>query len=66
MPLLLTEADVRAILTHGPHGPLGRRDLVPRLGDGAGVSHPRRRLLIPGKTILNYMAASDAAGATWA
>jgi alanine dehydrogenase len=61
MPLLLTEADVRAILTM----PLAL-DLVEtsfrRLGEGVAVSHPRRRLQIPGKTILNYMAASDAAG----
>jgi ornithine cyclodeaminase/alanine dehydrogenase-like protein (mu-crystallin family) len=61
MPLLLTEADVRAILTM----PLAL-ELVEasfrRLGDGTAVSHSRRRLHIPGKTILNYMAASDAAG----
>ncbi|HEX4003965.1 MAG TPA: ornithine cyclodeaminase family protein [Candidatus Acidoferrales bacterium] len=61
MPLLLTEADVRAILTM----PMALEDVETsfrRLGDGAGVSHPRRRLLIPGKTILNYMAAADVAG----
>jgi ornithine cyclodeaminase/alanine dehydrogenase-like protein (mu-crystallin family) len=61
MPLLLTEADVRAILTM----PMALEDVESsfrRLGDGAGVSHPRRRLLIPGKTILNYMAAADTAG----
>jgi alanine dehydrogenase len=61
MPLLLTEADVRAILTM----PLAL-ELVEtsfgRLGAGAAVSHSRRRLHIPGKTILNYMAASDATG----
>ena len=60
MPLLLTESDVRAILAM----PLAL-ELVEtsfrRLGGGAAVSHPRRRLQIPGKTILNYMAASDAA-----
>ena len=60
MPLLLTESDVRATLTM----PLAL-ELVEtsfrRLGGGAAVSHPRRRLQIPGKTILNYMAASDAA-----
>jgi len=60
MPLLLTESDVRAILTM----PLAL-ELVEtsfrRLEGGAAVSHPRRRLQIPGKTILNYMAASDAA-----
>ena len=61
MPLLLTEADVRAILTI----PLAL-ELVEasfdRLGEGGAVSHSRRRLQIPGKTILNYMAASDATG----
>jgi len=61
MPLLLTEADVRAILTM----PLALETVETsfhRLGDGAATSHPRRRLLIPGKTILNYMAAADSAG----
>lgn len=60
MPLLLTEADVRAILTM-PLALEAVETSFRRLGDGAAVSHPRRRLLIPGKTILNYMAASDAA-----
>jgi ornithine cyclodeaminase/alanine dehydrogenase-like protein (mu-crystallin family) len=61
MPLLLTEADVRAILTM----PLALETVETsfrRLGNETAVSHPRRRLLIPGKAILNYMAASDAAG----
>jgi ornithine cyclodeaminase/alanine dehydrogenase-like protein (mu-crystallin family) len=61
MPLLLTEADVQAILTM----PLALETVETsfrRLGDGAATSHPRRRLLIPGKTILNYMAAADSAG----
>jgi alanine dehydrogenase len=61
MPLLLTEADVQSILTM----PLAL-ELVEtsfrRLADGSGVSHSRRRLYVPGKTLLNYMAASDAAG----
>jgi alanine dehydrogenase len=61
MPLLLTEADVKSILTM----PLAL-ELVEtsfrRLADGSGVSHSRRRLHVPGKTLLNYMAASDAAG----
>lgn len=61
MPLLLTEADVRAILTM-PLALEAVETSFRRLGDGAAVSHPRRRLLIPGKAILNYMAASDAAG----
>lgn len=61
MPLLLTEADVRTILTM----PLALETVETsfrRLGDGAATSHPRRRLLIPGKAILNYMAAADVAG----
>lgn len=61
MPLLLTEGDVRAILTM----PLAFETVETsfrRLGDGAATSHPRRRLLIPGKAILNYMAAADVAG----
>jgi alanine dehydrogenase len=61
MPLLLTEADVESILTM----PLAL-ELVEtsfrRLADGSAVSHSRRRLHVPGKTLLNYMAASDAAG----
>jgi alanine dehydrogenase len=61
MPLLLTEADVRAILTM----PLAL-ELVEasfrRLADGAAVCHPRRRLPMAGKGLMNYMAASDFAG----
>ncbi|HXW60981.1 MAG TPA: ornithine cyclodeaminase family protein [Candidatus Acidoferrales bacterium] len=61
MPLLLTEADVKAILTM----PLAL-ELVEtsfrRLADGTAVCHPRARLRMPGKGLLNYMAASDAAG----
>ncbi|MGC2332902.1 MAG: ornithine cyclodeaminase family protein [Candidatus Acidiferrales bacterium] len=61
MPLLLTEADVRAILTM-PLALEAVETSFRQLGDGAAVSHSRRRLIIPGKTILNYMAASDATG----
>jgi alanine dehydrogenase len=61
MPLLLTEDDVKAILTM----PLAL-ELVEasfrRLADGTAVCHPRARLRMPGKGFLNYMAASDAAG----
>lgn len=61
MPLLLTEADVESILTM----PLAL-ELVEasfrRLANGSAVSHSRRRLHVPGKTLLNYMAASDATG----
>ncbi|MGD1212819.1 MAG: ornithine cyclodeaminase family protein [Candidatus Acidiferrales bacterium] len=61
MPLLVTEADVESILTM----PLAL-ELVEtsfrRLADGSAVSHSRRRLQVPGKTLLNYMAAADATG----
>jgi ornithine cyclodeaminase/alanine dehydrogenase-like protein (mu-crystallin family) len=61
MPLLLTEANVRAILTM-PLAIEAVEASFRRLGDGAASSHPRRRLFIPGETILNYMAAADSAG----
>jgi ornithine cyclodeaminase/alanine dehydrogenase-like protein (mu-crystallin family) len=61
MALYLTESDVRSILTM----PLAI-ELVEtsfrRLAAGAATNHSRQRLLVPGKTILNYMAASDAEG----
>jgi alanine dehydrogenase len=60
MPLLLAEADVRTTLTM-PLVLEAVETSFRRLGDGAAVSHSRRRLHIPGKTILNYMAAADAA-----
>jgi alanine dehydrogenase len=61
MALLLSEADVKAILTM----PLAMElveESFRRLADGTGVSHPRRRLRLAGKGLLHYMAASDAAG----
>jgi len=61
MALLLTEADVRSILTMEMALELVETSFR-RLGEGTAVCHPRRRLHIPGKTIVNYMAASDAAG----
>jgi len=61
MALYLTESDVRSILKM----PLAI-ELVEtsfrRLAGGAATNHSRQRLLVPGKTILNYMAASDAEG----
>lgn len=60
MPLLLTEADVKAILTM----PLAL-ELVEasfrRLADGTAACHTRRRLRMAGKGLMNYMAASDSA-----
>lgn len=61
MPLLLTEADVKAILTM----PLAM-ELVEtsfrRLADGSAVSHSRQRLRMTPKGFMNYMAAADSAG----
>jgi alanine dehydrogenase len=58
MPLLLTEADVRSILTM----PLAM-DCVEacfrRLAEGAAQTQPRRRLNFSQKGYLHYMAASD-------
>jgi alanine dehydrogenase len=61
MLLLLTEADVKAILTM----PLAMElveESFRRLADGTAVSHPRQRLRLAEKGLLHYMAASDAAG----
>ncbi len=61
MALYLTESDVRSILTM----PLAI-ELVEvsfrRLAAGSAENHSRQRLHVPGKTILNYMAAADAEG----
>ncbi|HKV05769.1 MAG TPA: ornithine cyclodeaminase family protein [Candidatus Acidoferrales bacterium] len=61
MPLLLTEADVKAILTM----PLALQlveESFRRLADGTGVCQSRQRLRMAGKGYMHYMAASDAAG----
>jgi alanine dehydrogenase len=58
MPLLLTESDVRAILTM----PLALEvveESFRRLAGGAVLVQSRRRLNIPGKSYLHYMAAGD-------
>lgn len=61
MALYLTESDVRQILTM----PMAI-DLVEtsfrRLASGSATNHSRQRLQVPGKTILNYMAAADSEG----
>ena len=61
MALLLTEEDVKSILTM----PLAL-ELVEtsfrRLADGSAVSHSRQRLRMAGKGFLHYMAAADSAG----
>ncbi len=60
MPLLLTEGDIKSILTM----PMAL-ELVEvsfrRLAEGTAVCHPRRRLRMA-KGIMNYMAAADSAG----
>lgn len=60
MVLLLTESDVKSILTM----PLAM-DLVEesfrRLADGTAIVHPRQRLHLPDQSFLHYMAAGDAA-----
>ena len=61
MPLLLTEADVKAILTM-PLALEAVETSFRRLGNGAAVSHSRQRLRLAGKGYLHYMAASDAEG----
>lgn len=61
MALLLTEAEVRAILTM----PLAMECVETsfrRLADGSAVCHPRRRLRMAQKGLMNYMAAADSAG----
>ena len=59
MPLLLTEADVRSILTM-PLALEAVEDSFRRLADGSALLHPRRRLNVPGKSYIHYMAAADA------
>jgi alanine dehydrogenase len=61
MALLLTEADVRAILTL-PMAMALTEESFRRLASGAGVSHPRRRLKLAEKGLMNYMAAADSQG----
>jgi alanine dehydrogenase len=61
MPLLLSEADVKTILTM-PLALEAVEGSFRRLADGTAVLHYRQRLRVPGKTVLNYMAAADIAG----
>ena len=61
MPLLLSEADVKAILTMPMALELVEASFR-RLAEGTAVCHPRRRLPMAPKGIMNYMAASDSAG----
>jgi alanine dehydrogenase len=58
MALLLTEADVKSLLTM----PLALECVqhsFQRLADGSALLHPRQRLHVPSKGYLHYMAAAD-------
>jgi alanine dehydrogenase len=61
MALLLSEADVRAILTM-PMAMELTEESFRRLASGAAVSDPRHRLKLAEKGLLNYMAAADSQG----
>jgi alanine dehydrogenase len=59
MPLLLTEADVKEILTM-PMAMEAVETSFRRLADGTGISKSRQRLRLMGRGYMHYMAASDA------
>lgn len=61
MPLLLSEADVRALLTI-PIALEAVEAAFRRLANGAANVHPRCRLHLEGFSYLHYMAAADGAG----
>jgi alanine dehydrogenase len=61
MALYLTEADVRQILTM-PMAIEMMETSFRRLAAGSATNHSRQRLNVPGKAILNYMAAADSEG----
>lgn len=58
MPLLLNEADVKEIFRM-PLALEAVEDSFRRLAQGSILVQPRRRLNIPGKSYLHYMAAAD-------
>src|SRR5712671_3666573 len=58
MTLLLTEADVRSLLTM-PVALEVVEDSLRLQGEGKLVLHPRRRLKMPDNALLHYMAAGD-------
>jgi ornithine cyclodeaminase/alanine dehydrogenase-like protein (mu-crystallin family) len=59
MALLLSEADVKQILTMAI-ALAAVEDSFRRLADGSALLHSRQRLRLPGKSYLHYMAAADA------
>jgi len=60
MTLLLHESDVRKLLTM-PLALDAVEESLRRLAAGEAILHPRRRIEIPGKAFLHYMAAADTA-----
>ena len=58
MTLLLTEADVRSLLTMPMALEVVEQSLREQ-GNGEAVLHPRRRIKLPDNALLNYMAAGD-------
>jgi alanine dehydrogenase len=58
MALLLSEADVKSILTM-PLALEAVENAFQRLADGSAVLHSRQRLHLPEKSYLHYMAAGD-------
>jgi alanine dehydrogenase len=58
MTLLLTEADVRSLLTM-PIALEVVEDSLRQQGNGELILHPRRRIKLPDNALLNYMAAGD-------
>lgn len=61
MALYLAESDVRQLLTMPMAIELVETSFR-RLAAGSATNHSRQRLPVPGKAILNYMAASDVEG----
>ncbi len=61
MALLLSEADVRKLLTM-PLALAAVEEGFKRLADGTAVLHMRQHLNLPEKTYLHYMAAADRIG----
>src|SRR3984957_8023725 len=58
MTLLLTESDVRSLLTM-PVALEVVEDSLRQQGNGELVLHPRRRIQLPDNALLHYMAAGD-------
>jgi alanine dehydrogenase len=56
--LYLTEADVREFLPMAECIGL-MREVFRRLATGEAINHPRRRLILPTRSVLHYMAGSD-------